>query len=105
MPYVFLKALVMTEADSFRANVRAWLAENCPPEKRGRIGEDDHCFGGRNWVFKNEAQRLWLERMAAHGWTAPQWPTEYGGGGLSGAEAAILREEMERIQAHPPLTS
>jgi acyl-CoA dehydrogenase len=105
MPYGFLKALVMTEADSFRADVRAWLAENCPAEKRGRMGEDDHCFGGRNWVFKNEAQRLWLERMAARGWTAPGWPTEYGGGGLSGTEAAILREEMERIQAHPPLTS
>jgi acyl-CoA dehydrogenase len=105
MPYGFLKALVMIETDSFRADVRAWLAENCPPEKRGRMGEDDHCFGGRNWVFKSEAQRVWLERMAARGWTAPEWPTEYGGGGLSGAEAAILREEMGRIEAHSPLTS
>ena len=95
----------MTDTDSFRTDVRAWLAENCPPEKRGQMAEDDHCFGGRNWVFKNEAQRLWLERMAARGWTAPQWPREYGGGGLSGAEAAVLREEMERIEAHAPLTS
>jgi acyl-CoA dehydrogenase len=97
--------MVMTDTDTFRGQVRAWLAENCPPEKRGQMAEDDHCFGGRNWVFKNEAQRLWLERMAARGWTAPQWPKEYGGGGLSGAEAVILREEMEAIQAHPPLTS
>jgi acyl-CoA dehydrogenase len=95
----------MTDIDSFRADVRAWLAENCPAEKRGRMAEDDHCFGGRNWVFKNDAQRVWLQRMAARGWTAPQWPREYGGGGLSGAEAAILKEEMERIEAHPPLTS
>jgi len=95
----------MTDTDTFRSDVRAWLAENCPPEKRGRMGEDDHCFGGRNWVFKNEAQRVWLERMAERGWTAPEWPTEYGGGGLSGAEAAILREEMARIGAHSPLTS
>jgi acyl-CoA dehydrogenase len=97
--------MVMTDTDSFRMDVRAWLAENCPPEKRGQMAEDDHCFGGRNWVFKNEAQRQWLERMAARGWTAPEWPTDYGGGGLSGAEAAILREEMERIEAHAPLTS
>jgi acyl-CoA dehydrogenase len=95
----------MTDTTAFRSDVRAWLAENCPPEKRGRMGEDDHCFGGRNWVFKNEAQRVWLERMAARGWTAPEWPTGYGGGGLSGAEAAILREEMARIEAHSPLTS
>jgi acyl-CoA dehydrogenase len=95
----------MTDTTAFRSDVRAWLDLNCPPEKRGRMGEDDHCFGGRNWVFKNEAQRVWLERMAARGWTAPEWPTEYGGGGLSGAEADILRAEMARIEAHPPLTS
>ncbi len=97
--------MVMTDTDSFRMDVRAWLAENCPLEKRGQMAEDDHCFGGRNWVFKNEAQRLWLKRMAARGWTAPEWPREYGGGGLSGIQAAILKEEMERIEAHPPLTS
>jgi acyl-CoA dehydrogenase len=95
----------MSELEAFRGEVRAWLADNCPPEKRGQMGEDDHCFGGRNWVFKNDAQRLWLERMAARGWTAPEWPTEYGGGGLSGAQGGILREEMARIEAHAPLTS
>lgn len=95
----------MSDLNSFRGEVRGWLAENCPPEKRGPMREDDHCFGGRNWQFKNEAQRVWLDRMARRGWTAPEWPTGYGGGGLSGAEAAILREEMTRIEAHPPLTS
>jgi len=95
----------MNEMDGFRAEVRAWLAENCPPEKRGQMGEDDHCFGGRKWVFKNEAQRVWLERMAARGWTAPEWPAEYGGGGLSPAQGEILRREMARIDAHSPLTS
>jgi acyl-CoA dehydrogenase len=95
----------MGEIDGFRAACRSWLAENCPPEMRGEMGEDDHCFGGRAWRFKNEAQRIWLERMAAKGWTAPEWPADYGGGGLSGDEAAVLREEMARIEAHPPLTS
>ena len=95
----------MTEEGSFRADVQAWLSQNCPPEKRGPMNEDDHCFGGRNWQFKNEAQRLWLERMAARGWTAPEWPPEYGGGGLTPAEAQILREEMAEIEAHAPLTS
>lgn len=95
----------MSEGEAFRAEVRAWLDANCPPEKRGPMAEDDHCFGGRRWVFKNEAQRVWLERMAARGWTAPEWPKAYGGGGLTGIEAAILREEMERIEAHMPLTS
>jgi alkylation response protein AidB-like acyl-CoA dehydrogenase len=95
----------MDGLNSFREDVRAWLAENCPPEKRGPMHESDHCFGGRNWQFKNEAQRVWLDRMAARGWTAPEWPEAYGGGGLSGPEGAVLREEMARIEAHPPLTS
>jgi acyl-CoA dehydrogenase len=95
----------MGEEEAFRAEVRAWLEANCPPEKRGPMREDDHCFGGRNWRFKDEAQRVWLERMAARGWTAPEWPKAYGGGGLSPAEAAILRQEMARIEAHAPLTS
>jgi alkylation response protein AidB-like acyl-CoA dehydrogenase len=95
----------MSNGEAFRAEARAWLAENCPPEKRGPMAEDDHCFGGRNWRFKNDAQRVWLERMGARGWTAPEWPTAYGGGGLTAAEGAILREEMARIDAHPPLTS
>ena len=32
--------------------------------------------------------------MGEKGWGAPTWPTEYGGGGLSPAEARVLREEM-----------
>jgi acyl-CoA dehydrogenase len=95
----------MNDTDAFRIECRAWLAENCPPEMRGPMREDDHCFGGRDWRFKSEAQRAWLARMANKGWTAPEWPQAYGGGGLSGAEAAILRDEMARIEAHPPLTS
>jgi alkylation response protein AidB-like acyl-CoA dehydrogenase len=67
--------------------------------------EDDQCWGGRNWVFASEGQQLWMERMAAKGWTAPRWPAEYGGGGLSGDEAKVLGEELARIGARRPLSS
>ena len=67
--------------------------------------ESDACWGGRNPTFKNEAQKLWMERMAARGWTVPDWPTEYGGGGLSPAETKILKQEMARIGARNPLMS
>ena len=43
--------------------------------------------------------------MASRGWTVPDWPTEYGGGGLSPAEAKILKEEMRSLGCRPPLTS
>jgi len=41
--------------------------------------------------------------MAERGWTAPTWPKEYGGGGLSKAEAKILTEEMAKLRCKPPL--
>jgi alkylation response protein AidB-like acyl-CoA dehydrogenase len=96
----------MTDLESFRAETRAWLEANCPPEMREPMrDESDACWGGRNPVFKNEAQKQWMDVMAARGWTVPDWPKEYGGGGLSPAETKILRQEMARISARNPLMS
>ncbi|MEL6102133.1 MAG: acyl-CoA dehydrogenase family protein [Pseudomonadota bacterium] len=94
------------DLDGFRAEVRAWLESNCPEVMRdGAAGEENICWGGRNWQFQSDAQRLWLERMAARGWTVPTWPTEYGGAGLSRAEDKILTEELQRLNARLPLQS
>lgn len=101
----------MNDLEGFRAEARAWLEDNCPQSMRmsssGGLasGEDDVCWGGRNFVFQSEDQRLWLERMASRGWTVPTWPKEYGGGGLSKEEAKILAAEMRRIKAKNPLVS
>ena len=96
----------MENLDQFRVETREWLKANCPDDMRQAMRSDeDQCWGGRKWVFSSAGQQLWLERMAAKGWTAPRWPTEYGGGGLSGDEAKVLREEMARIGARRPLSS
>ncbi|MFL6653027.1 MAG: acyl-CoA dehydrogenase family protein [Sulfurifustaceae bacterium] len=96
----------MNELEAFRRETRAWLETNCPQSMRGPITSyADVCWGGRNFKFASEDQRLWLERMAKRGWTAPEWPTQYGGGGLSKEQAKILREEMARIGARQPLNS
>ena len=91
------------DLERFRAQTRAWLEANCPPEMRQPVVDDERCWGGRKWVFHSEAQRVWLERMAARGWTAPTWPTAYGGGGLSHEEAKVLREEMDALRCRAPL--
>ena len=96
----------MTDLDDFRSETRAWLEANCPPEMREPMrDESDACWGGRDPVFKNEAQKVWMERMAERGWTVPDWPKDYGGGGLSAAETKILKQEMARIGARNPLMS
>ena len=96
----------MPNLEEFRQQTRAWLEEKCPVSMRKPIKSDkDQCWGGRKWVFVNDEQRLWLERASEKGWTVPQWPKEYGGGGLSREEAKILQQEMARILARRPLES
>jgi acyl-CoA dehydrogenase len=96
----------MADLEQFRAETRAWLKANCPAEMRTPMrGEKDLCWGGRHFEFQSEAQKQWLDAMASRGWTVPDWPKEYGGGGLSAAESKILKEEMQALGCRPPLTS
>jgi alkylation response protein AidB-like acyl-CoA dehydrogenase len=93
------------ELDAFRAETRAWLEGNCPASMRTPMPEDEVPWGGRKAEWKNPDSELWLERMAERGWTAPTWPKEYGGGGLTSGEARVLGQEMARLRARPPLFS
>lgn len=94
------------DLEKFREEAREWLEANCPESIRKPVsGEDDIVWGGRNWVFKSDDQKIWLDRMAERGWTVPEWPKEYGGGGLSKEEAKVLKQEMARIKAPPPVNS
>jgi alkylation response protein AidB-like acyl-CoA dehydrogenase len=93
------------QLEAFRADTRKWLEENCPPSMRTPMPDDEVVWGGRNATFKNPESKLWLDRMGEKGWTSPEWPKEYGGGGLSREEARVLEQEMRRIKARPPLFS
>jgi acyl-CoA dehydrogenase len=96
----------MSQLDTFRAETRSWLEANCPPDMRKPIeSESDICWGGRKWSFQSDAQRVWLERMAAKGWTVPEWPRAYGGSGLSREEAKVLKAEMRALGCRSPLDS
>src|SRR3990167_11264090 len=70
---------------------------------RTPMPEEETVWGGRNAKFANPEAKLWLDRMASRGWTAPTWPKEYGGGGLSKEQAKVLAEEMRRVRTKPAL--
>lgn len=90
--------------ENFRIETRAWLEANCPLAMRQPMEREFGApWGGRSAQFDSVAQRVWFERMAAKGWTAPHWPQAYGGGGLSPPEHVVLQEEMRQINARPPL--
>ena len=74
---------------SFREEVRAFLAENLPPRE-----ERDGKF-----------LQTWLKKVRERGWVGFSWPKAYGGsdGGL--IEQTILKEEMALAKAPPLGTS
>ena len=96
----------MDELEQFREETRAWLDANCPKSMRIPMKtEDEVCWGGRHFEYSSEDQRLWLERMGEKGWTVPDWPKEYGGGGLDRKQVKILQQEMRALGCRSPLSS
>ena len=100
----------MADLEAFRKETRIWLDANCPPSMRWpaegtgdtTLG-DDLAWGGRKAKYANPETKLWLDRMAERGWTAPTWPRAYGGGGLGKEEAKVLAQEMTAQRIKPPL--
>ena len=96
----------MSDLEAFRTEIRSWIETNCPAEMRTpQRGDEDVCWGGRNFVFQSDAQKAWLHRCAEAGLTVPDWSKDYGGAGLSAAETKIFRQEMARAKARSPLNS
>ena len=94
-----------TDLDTFRREVRTWLEANAPAAVRGVLSsiEGQGNWGGRRPTFDPPEMKTWMERMVERGWTAPTWPTEYGGGGLSKEQAKVLEQEMAALKLPLPL--
>lgn len=82
----------------FRLAVRQWLAENFPPELRGKA-QTQHDAP----IIGNPAIDAWTQAMGSTGWGVPSWPKRYGGGGLDDEEIEVLKEEMAVIGAWNPI--
>ncbi|MCB1630543.1 MAG: acyl-CoA dehydrogenase family protein [Pseudomonadales bacterium] len=93
----------MEDLEKFRTDVRDWMEANCPPSQRTPASHAAQYWGGRRAKFVSEDAQLWFERMLSKGWTVPEWPREYGGAGLTGQHARILRKEMVRLGCRAPL--
>jgi alkylation response protein AidB-like acyl-CoA dehydrogenase len=86
--------------DIFRETARDWLAANFPPALKGKDNAMS-AVEGPGHLSPDEA--AWKRAMGEQGWGVPTWPAEYGGGGLSRAQAKVLAEEMARIGAWNPI--
>ncbi len=95
------------DLEGFRAEAKAWLADNYPAALRDpKAAVDPEAqWGGRAFAGSDDPQIIWIRRMAAKGWTAPTWPTAYGGGGLTAAQARVLEKELAAGGYRTPLAS
>ena len=71
--------------DDFRREVREFVEQNFPLELK--------FFPLRpRWA----AIKPWVMRLVEKGWSAPNWPVEYGGMGLSPGKMLVFLDEQER---------
>ena len=92
-----------SEQGAFREEIAAWLIDNCPESQRQPIVREEQIWGGRRRQFPSEDAKAWFEACRDRGLTAPEWPAEYGGGGLNAEQAKVLNQEMNRLGCRPPL--
>jgi len=81
---------------AFRDEVRAFIADNYPPELAGKAEEGREI--GREDFLK--WHRILAERG---GWSAPGWPVDYGGAGFTPVQRYLFGEELARADTIPVL--
>ncbi|MDG4669152.1 acyl-CoA dehydrogenase family protein [Mycobacterium sp. 236(2023)] len=77
------------EVESLRTELRSWLDEHLPDEFRRTAANPDY--------LPRESHDRAVEFCRAlheRGWFVPQWPVEFGGGGLGVVEQVVIREEL-----------
>jgi len=80
---------------AFREEVRAFIAENYPPELRGKQDEGEE-------LSKSDFL-AWHKILAKKGWVAPSWPKQWGGTGWTPTQKYIWSEEQARADTIPVL--
>ena len=85
-----MKFVYDPEVESFRTEVREFIAKELPPEGvRGRYGED-----APNDQAAYDSTMGFQKKLADRGWLAMAWPKEYGGSGASHMKQLVYNEEM-----------
>ncbi|HUX05542.1 MAG TPA: acyl-CoA dehydrogenase family protein [Acidimicrobiales bacterium] len=80
------------EAETFRAEIKAWLEANLPED-----------WFSPGFTMTDEERRTfnqtWNEKLFAGGWICAGWPVEYGGKGMSLLRQVVLNEEFAKAGA------
>jgi len=94
----------MSDLERFRADTRALLENEVPKSLRGHGSDPEAQIWGGKKERRSPDQDAWLKLGIERGFTAPTWPKEYGGGGYGKEQAAVLAQELKRLDLPAPLT-
>lgn len=86
-----MDATYSAEAEAYRGELRSFLAEHLPSGWRGMSAMPE--------TERDAWLEDWRRLLAEHRLLAPEWPAEYGGGGLSAIEQVVLMEEFAAVGA------
>lgn len=90
--------------DEFRQEATDWITQNAPRSLYGtRTGGFDGHWGGKKQTTIKPDVQLWLDRCLEKGWTAPDWPKDFGGAGLTRLHAEVINQILIDLQLPPPL--
>lgn len=84
------------DPEVFRERFCAWLEDHAPRSLWHTVSTpfQGH-WGGREGGFETPDHQTWFETCLPLGWTAPTWPTRYGGAGMPTDCHRVFREELQ----------
>jgi len=91
--------------ETFRQEARSWIRASAPKSLWGTSGSGpfEGYWGGSKCEDNDPDLLVWRDRGIEKGWTAPSWPKEYGGGGLTRVQEDIIHAEMKAIGVPRPI--
>ncbi len=81
------------EEAAFRQEVREFIRQNLSPQNARRFR--------RGWRWTRAETEPWTRKLHARGWSAPNWPVQYGGTGWPPMLRHIFETEMWAAGAPP----
>ena len=88
----------MTDAETFRDELRSWFEANFRDEVRAAVRVDDH-------DVRFDAHRKWNATLVDAGYGAISWPEEFGGRDAGIEEQLVYNEEAARAGAPGPVNA
>jgi len=88
----------MTDAETFRDELRSWFEANFSDEVRAAVRVDDH-------DVRFDAHRKWNATLVDAGYGAIAWPEEFGGRDAGIEEQLVYNEEAARAGAPGPVNA